>query len=395
MLNNKLVPMGKILAIGLKTNQKLNIFSGQAMMFDALVDFLLANNFAVGVIDLTSKYTNIQVGKFSLKRAIEYLTIIIGSIGKFVEYRGGLLYITTAQTKAGFLRDFVFVHFAWLFGYRILMQQFGSNFESFYSGLSPLFKYLVRSTFNKADLIVVEGELTKHQFSMLDDYFNHVVAVTNGLPEKNLLSSDKGKTYRADQPFNLIYLSYMIESKGYWDVLKAVKILVHEHKKNVHCVFAGAFKHSVDAVLHDSELIAEKAFHQYVSENALQGNVTYCAGLMGEAKARAFLKANVFLLPSYFKFEGQPVSVLEAMAYGAVPIVTNYRMIPNMVTHDVGLFVEAKSPGQIAEKVLYLMEHPDVYASYSQAAVDRFVANFTLDKYSENMLLNIQKIFGE
>lgn len=97
--------MKKILAIGLRTNQKLNIFSGQAMMFDALVDFLVANNFTVGVIDLTSEYTNIKIGKFSLIRTLEYLKIIIGSINKFIKYRGGLLYINTAQTKAGFLRD--------------------------------------------------------------------------------------------------------------------------------------------------------------------------------------------------------------------------------------------------------------------------------------------------
>lgn len=385
----------KILAIGLRTNQKLNIFSGQAMMFDALVDFLAANKFAVGTIDLTSKYTNIQVGKFSLKRTIEYFTIIIGSIGKFIEYRGGLLYITTAQTKAGFLRDFVFVNLATLFGYRILMQQFGSNFESFYSGLSPFLKYLVRSTFNRGSNIVVEGELTKQQFSMLDDYLNKVVSVTNGLPEKNLLSSDKGKTHKTDQTFNLIYLSYMIESKGYWDVLKAMNLLVNKHNKNVHCVFAGTFKHSVDTVLHDSSLAAESAFHQYIEENGLQSNVTYCAGLMGEAKASAFLKANVFLLPTYFKFEGQPVSVLEAMAYGAVPVVTNYRMIPNMVTAEVGLFVAAKSPEQIAERILYLMGNPETYASLSQAAVDRFLANYTLDRYCGNMLNIINKIIGK
>jgi glycosyltransferase involved in cell wall biosynthesis len=385
----------KILAVGLRTNQTINIFSGQAMMFDALVDFLQTKNFSVSVIDLTSKYTNIHVGKFSFKRTLEYLSIILGSLKLFFSCRGGLLYITTAQTKAGFLRDMVFVNLASFFNYKILMQQFGSNFESFYNGLSPFLKNVVRRTFNKGDCIVVEGELSKQQFSMLDDYARKVVPITNGLPEKNLLSSDKGKTYSKGQTFNLIYLSYMIESKGYWDVLKAIRILVQEHKKNIHCVFAGAFKHSVDAEMHTNELGAAKAFHQYIVDNNLQQHITYYEGLMGEAKARAFLNANVFLLPSYFKFEGQPVSILEAMAYGAVPVVTNYRMIPNMVTNDVGLFVEPKSPEQIAEKVLFLMENPDAYATYSQACVDRFLANYTLDKYSTNMLQVIKKILGQ
>jgi len=382
----------KILAIGLRANQKNNIFSGQAMMFDALVDFLKGCNFYVGTVDLTSKYTNIQIGMLSLKRTLEYIAIILGSIKLFYKFRGGLLYITTAQTKAGFLRDLVFVNLASLFNYKILMQQFGSNFEGFYNSLSPFWKYLVRRTFNRGDRIVVEGEITRRQFSMLDNYAHKVVAITNGLPEKSLLCSDKGKSYSEGQTFCMIYLSYMIESKGYWDVLEAVRLLVQEHNKNVHCVFSGAFKHSVDAVMHGNELEAAAAFKQFIADNNLQAHVTYHEGLMGEAKAQVFLKANAFLLPSYFRFEGQPVSVLEAMAYGAVPVVTNYRMISDMVTNDAGLFVEPKSPEQIAEKILFLMNNPASYASYSQACVDRFLANYTLDKYCTNMLQIINRI---
>jgi glycosyltransferase involved in cell wall biosynthesis len=382
----------KILAIGLRTNQKNNIFSGQAMMFDALVDFFLANNCSVSVIDLTSKYTNIHVGKFSMKRALEYLTIILGSVKLFYKYRGRLLYITTAQTKAGFLRDLFFVNLASFFNYKILMQQFGSNFENFYNSLSPFLKYLVRHTFDKGSCIVVEGELTKRQFSMLNDHVNKVVSIPNGLPEKNLYNSYKGKIFSPDRTFNLLFLSYMIESKGYWDVLEAVRILIQENKKNVHCVFAGTFKHSVDAEKYKNESEAADAFKQYIDANNLQQHITYYQGLMGEAKAQAFLKAHTFLLPSYFKFEGQPVSILEAMAYGAVPVVTNYRMIPNMVTNDVGLFVEPKSPKQIAEKIVFLMENPASYASYSQACVDRFLANHTLDKYCMKMLQVINRL---
>lgn len=376
----------EILAVGLRTDQRNNVFSGQAMMFDALVGFLQGRNFRISVVNLASKYTNIQVGKFSIKRTLEYFGIIVKSIPKLYKFRGRQLYITTAQTRAGFFRDFVFINLAYLLGYRILMQQFGSNFESFYCSLSPIWKYLVRKTFEKASVIVVEGELTKRQFSMLQDFERKVVPITNGLPERNLLCTGAGKTYVRGQTFNLLFLSYMIESKGYWDVLKAVRILVRDYQKDVRCVFAGGFKHSVDAEMHANELDAERAFKQYIADNGLESYVTYHRGLMGREKARAFMGAHAFLLPSYFKFEGQPVSVLEAMAYGAVPIVTNHRMIPDMVTADVGLFVDAKSPEDIARKILCLMENPDEYHRLSQAGVARFLANYTLEKYCDNML---------
>ena len=381
LVNNK-----KIIAIGLCSDQKRNIFSGQAMMFEALTHFLKEEQFDVSIINLTSQFVNIQVGKIALKRIIEYFIIILRSIPVFFRNRRGILYITTAQTKGGFLRDLVFINFAVLTGCKVLIQQFGSNFGIFYESLSPIFKYLVRSTFNKGEYIIVEGEFTKRQFAILKNYSVKVIAITNGLPERNLKISNIGKSYNESEPFRLIYLSYMIESKGYWDVLEAMDILINKSNRNVNCVFAGMFKSSVDDVRFTNETEATQAFHSYIELKNLKGKITYYGGLMGEDKANAFKKTHVFLLPSYFKFEGQPVSVLEAMAYGAVPIVTNYRMIPNMVTSECGIFVEAKSPHQIATKIEYLIDNPEIFQNLSQSAVNRFQDNFTLDKYCSNIL---------
>lgn len=108
----------------------------------------------------------------------------------------------------------------------------------------------------------------------------------------------------------------------------------------------------------------------YINENRLNGRIKYYEGLMGDGKADAFVNSHAFLLPTYFKFEGQPVSVFEAMAYGAVPIVTKYRMIPEMVTTETGLFVDEKSPEQIAKAVMFLIENPDIYANLSQASIN-------------------------
>ena len=382
----------KIIAIGQCTDQIRNIFSGQAMMFESLTDYLKENRYSVDVVNLTSKYTNIQVGEIVIKRIIEYISIIIKSIPVFYKNKGGVLYITTAQTKGGFLRDFIFIHLALIFSCKILIQQFGSNFEVFYNGLSPIFKYLVRKTFNKGNYIIVEGVVTKKQFSFIDNYENKVFALTNGLPEKAIKMDSDVKIYLNNESFKMIYLSYMIESKGYWDVLEAVNILINEFGRNVECVFAGMFKSSVDDEIYNSEVDASNQFHNFIHKNKLDKIVTYYEGLMGDKKSEAFLNSHVFLLPSYFKFEGQPVSVLEAMAYGCVPIVTQYRMIPDMVTPETGIYVEKKSPRQIADKIMYLMDNPEIYKGYSKASIDRFTENFTFDKYCFNFCKILNKL---
>ncbi len=376
----------KILAIGQQTDQKKNIFSGQSMMFDALLDYLVEQDENVLVVNLTSKHQDIQVGKIYFKRIWEYLSIIFRSIPKFIKQRKGILYITTAQTKGGFLRDFIFINLAKLLRYKILLQQFGSNFQIFYESLSPLFKKMVRMTFNQADYIIVEGEFTKRQFEIIDDFERKVIAVTNGLPERNIVSVVEGKQYDDSRPFNLIFLSYMIESKGYWDVLEAVDILRNKFNLNVSCIFSGIFKPSVDDERYSNIQEAEKEFNSFIDKKQLNNVVTYYKGLMGEQKAQAFLNANVFLLPSYFKFEGQPVSVLEAMAYGAIPIVTKYRMIPEMVTEETGIFVEKKSPLQIAMSIKHLMGNKIIYHTMSQKNIERYKTYFTIEKYCEKIM---------
>ncbi len=382
----------KIIAIGTTTDRKRKIITGQSMMFDATVEILIEKGYTVQIVNLTSKYTDFKVGKINTKRIFEYFSIIIGSIPKFYKNRGGILYIATAQVKSGFLRDFVFVHLAAFFRYRILIQQLGSNFEVFYNGSSPFFKFLIRITFNKGKKIIVEGEFSKKQFSMFKNYEYKVVSIPNGLPERELKTSLTGKTYKKDESFTLLYLNNMIESKGYWDVLEAMDILINKLHRNVSCIFVGVFMISVDDERFSKIEDAKLSFKDFIKNKSLNNCISYYNGLIGADKADVFLKSNVFLLPSYYKFEGQPIAVLEALAYGSVPIVTNYRMIPTMVTDECGLFVEKKSPNIIAEKISFLMDNPDKYKEYSQAGVNRYNDFFTLDKYCNSILNLISSI---
>lgn len=381
-----------ILAIGQSTDQKRNVFSGQSMMFDAMVDYLEKEQHNVSVVNLTSKYQAIKVGKISFKRIMEYYSIILKSIPQFLKNRKGIMYITTAQTKGGFMRDFIFISLAKLFGYEILLQQFGSNFNFFYNSVSSPFQKMIKRTFEKGRFIIVEGEVTKRQFSMIKEFKTKVIPVTNGLPEKNITEVSIGKKVNHNSSFNLIYLSYLIESKGYWDVLEAMDILINTYHLNVSCVFSGMFKPSVDDERYLNEIDAEKAFFKFIEDKNLKDFIVYKEGLMGHEKAQAFLKANVFLLPSYFKFEGQPVSVLEAMAYGCIPIVTNYRMIPDMVTEETGIFVEKQSPLQIAKGIKYLIENEKDYNRMSQANIDRYKNKFTLERYCSSINDIIKKM---
>jgi len=377
----------KIIAIGPVMRKNSNLFSGQSMMFQLFVDELKDKKIDVLIVDINSTFAKSRTsGKFSFLRGLEYFFILMKVFFTLGFNYRQYLYITTAQSRVGFYRDFFIINMAELFGYKIIAHQFGANYNEFYKSQPEMLRKAIRRTLEKSEFIVVEGEFSKMQFNFIENFETKVVPIENGLPERNLKASGTGKTYEQLSPFNLFYLSNMIESKGYLDVLDAANILVNDHKKNIKCVFAGKFMSSVDDTLFSSATEAQESFFKFIETNKLNSSITYFPGLEGNQKADYFLNSHIFLLPSYYLNEGQPVSVLEAMAYGVVPVVTKYRMIPLMVTEQTGFFVQPRNSAEIVRVILYLMNNPGKYAEFSQACTDRYKENFTRQKYVQKLL---------
>jgi glycosyltransferase involved in cell wall biosynthesis len=108
-----------------------------------------------------------------------------------------------------------------------------------------------------------------------------------------------------DAGFEILFLSRVERYKGIRETVDAYRLL-RSRSDRVRLTIAG--------VGQDLEGIK-----RYVREQEIEG-VTFTGHLVGESKARAFLRSSVYVLPSHS--EGMPISVLEAMAYG-VPVVAN------------------------------------------------------------------------
>ena len=338
--NNKAYSDG-ILAIGPCVSNKHQV-TGQSMMFQLIVDSLKERGHSIQIVDILGKSKNSQSrsGVFSWARVWDYLNIIPDSLKKMFE-KNKILYITTAQSKYGFFRDVAIILPASIMKKTIIVHQFGANYKGFYDKQSSLIKFFIRYVLSKAFKIIVEGEYVKVQFSFLNNYKSKVVAVPNGLPERTTKYAKVHKNYNRHEPFRILYLSNLIESKGFWDVLEAVRILINERGKNIKCVFAGKFIISSDSKLFTDADTAKKEFFNIINKNNLQEHISYFEGLYNEEKSKVFMDSHIFILPSNYINEGQPVSILEAMAYGTPVIATDYRLIPSMViNNETGFFVK-------------------------------------------------------
>ncbi len=379
----------KIIAIG-PTTQNNTELNGQSMMFQLLIDEVISKKIKLIIVDIGKsvfkKYEKRVSGKFSIFKLINYIIILAKFFLILLFNPKQTVYLTTAQSKVGFIRDYFIINLARLFGSKIIAHQFGANYTGFYNSQSDFFKKLITKTLIKTDRIVVEGDYTKRQFDFLPGYLTKVYSLPNGLPEKVDSSKIKAKIIDNKKPVKLFYLSNLIESKGYWDVLEAINILVNNYKIEINAVFSGKFLDSVDDIKFKNGAEGRKAFFEFIEKNNLKENIIYFEGLYGKRKSEEFLNSHFFLLPSYYINEGQPVSVLEALAYGCVPIVTEYRLIPTMVNKENGFFVNPKSPNEIADIIKELSNNREKYTRYSQASIDYYLNNFTTEKYTNHLI---------
>lgn len=367
-------------------------FVGQSISFQMLVDGVKEHHIPYAVIDLSGKRKNYG-GVASWARALAYIVILLDYFRKTI-FDKKVIYITIAQSRHGFFRDFVIIWFAYLKGHRIVCHLKGGNYNTFYEAQPKWMCWVIRKTLLRVDNLLILGKRLRDMYNFEPRLKDKICVVPNGLPFA-LNKAIEPKTLPADKsnPIRIVYLSNLIESKGYLDLLEAVRILVKEHEIPIECHFCGLFwANKPDDVLVRDVVHGRKLFEDFVTTNNLEKNVIYCGVVSGEEKNRELQDAHFFVLPTNYNNEGQPVSIIEAMAFGNVVVSTDYRAIPDMVVHEkTGFLVPYGQPNAIARVITETTANPEMYSKMSKAALEHFQKHFTREAHLNRIIPILQK----
>ena len=102
----------------------------------------------------------------------------------------------------------------------------------------------------------------------------------------------------------------------------------------------------------------------------------------------------VFLLAS--DYEGLPLSLLEAMGHGLVPVVSDLKSgIPEVVDGTNGLLVPVAYVPGYARAIIHLHEHRDELAAKSAAARERVKNEFSVAAMTDRWLAALPSAVGE
>ncbi|MGB0383281.1 MAG: glycosyltransferase family 4 protein [Ardenticatenaceae bacterium] len=357
--------------------------TGLALAFDLLLAGFEQRGIPYRVVDFGMLGLAARPGSFDWRR-IRATLKLLASFGTQL-LNSGAVYMLIASSKFGFLRDACMIWGSRLLRRRIVLHLNGGGYRPFYETQPPWLQRVIAKTLAQADTIIVLGEQLRDQFAFVPNIEKKIRVVPNGLPLDLQPKSVVSKSLSTTEPLRLLYLSNLIESKGYLSLLAACRILHHEHQIPIHCDFCGDFvQTSVDKVSSPSE--AKANFLNLIEEWELTDVVTYHGMVTGDKKQQVLQETHTLILPTTYPWEGQPISIIEALAFGTPVIATSHRGIPEQVIDRYNGFLVEPNPSSIAEAVLELWQNPTRYKALSQNAKKHFEEHFTQEKYLDLLI---------
>lgn len=116
---------------------------------------------------------------------------------------------------------------------------------------------------------------------------------------------------------------------------------------------------------------------------------TYWLGEVAQA-SRYFKNSDLCLLVS--DYEGLPMSIIEAMAYGKPVVASNVGGISEIVQNGVNGFALANEPAEMSEKIDFILKNEELCQSFGAASKQIFESKLQVSKMAASYLALYTKI---
>ncbi|MCF6296512.1 MAG: glycosyltransferase family 4 protein [Flavobacteriaceae bacterium] len=321
-------------------------------------------NYLVDTINTSYSKFDEKLGKFSLKKFLFYIKF---NIQLYKIFQNKIIYITPGQTFFGITKYSLFILLSSLLKKEIVIHIHGNHLQNEYKNLTGIKKKTVYFLLSKTTKgIVLSKSLKNNMSSFIKEEYIYTL---NNFAENYLVP--KNKEIKTDK-LRIVFLSNLMLEKGILELLQALKIL-EEQNIEYEAKIAG----NID------EFYRDKVLNYF---NKLK-NTEYLGVVEGKQKKNLFKWSNIFVLPTYYKMEGQPISIIEAMATHHVIITTNHAGIIDMIKEgENGYFVEKKSIKSIVNTFKFLNKNKHKIERISKNNKLVFDKKFTMNHFKENLI---------
>ena len=254
-----------------------------------------------------------------------------------------ILHIHCAS-KGSFYRKSVFVLLGKFLKKKIIMHMHGGGFKDFYYQ-NILTKLFTRSILSLADKVIcLSGEW--NDFYTNEMKLSNTTTISNAVELKPIY---KNRNY--DGAIKLLFMGKICNEKGVFDLINFLGTNKYFLNGKILLTICGIGQES--KIL---ELISNPLWGKYIE---------YKGWVEGEKKNNIIKDTDIYILPSHF--EGVPISILEAMAYGKPIIATRVGGNPSLVKNYYnGWIVDPGDLNNLGNIFEQIFREPEILKLYGR-----------------------------
>ena len=297
-----------------------------------------------------------NITRFEENKIMNTLYVFICIPRLFLFNKINVIYFTCSRSNFGFIKDLYLILFAYLAKARIINHLHGADFNSFFENSPAYLKKLIKWAYNRVETSIVLTEGMEMEFQHFDKM--KVEVIPNSYPKAfNEISFEQLKNIKSSAGLNIIFLSNIMYSKGIVFFLESLQFLLTKHV-NLTCSIAGL---PVGDYLQSKSEISRIFFDSFEKlKEKFPNRITYYGLASGQVKEEILQKSSIFILPTIYKTEAFPLTIIEAMYYGNAIVTTNHNYLPGIVKEKNGILINGGSVDDIQTSIDSLLENSEL-----------------------------------
>lgn len=336
--------------------------NGQSISFHEVYENFLYKKILVN----TSKYGNRKYMNncYSIFRITYYLLI----------KKVSLVYFTCSRNKFSSIKDLWLIFLCYLKGIRIINHLHGADFQNFINSFN-FTRFIVLFLYNKVNTSIILLPAMKDEFKDFPQMNFKIVPNSYPIELSNVTVefNNKKKT--------VLYLSNIMYSKGIIDLLEVMDNVLVDNSINLK--IAGNF------VSDDfkSKREISKLFYEKIEKLKLKfpNRIEYLGVVWGEFKMKLLLETSIFVLPTFYKTEAFPISIIEAMRFGNAVITTNHNYLSEVIDDRNGRLIESRNKSLLQKSIIELFKDEKRLNSIQRYNVKEAKLKYDPSNFNEQM----------
>lgn len=342
-------------------------------------DMLTSKGYCVRIVD-RSLFLNSPIDNmfykylYRLANFFNYFIILTKLIIHFIFFKPHSFYTVGASSKIGFLRDLIVLSLVKFFKVKTIVHVRNGNFSEIFDNSGFLVKIYCKLI---DDIIFLDETLL---VNIKKESFKNIHVIANPIDKEIVATPIEVQAKKTGRILKFIYVSNLIESKGYFDLLSSLLHLTDEERGSISVEFFGKFESQSKKLY----------FEKFIKSNNLDDVAYYRGVVYDRLKLKeVYLSSDVIVLPTYYPNEAQPRCLIEALSSACIIVATKHASIYGTFADASFIhYVDKKNPESIAKAVSAIIKDKSNIEDQFIVAREYYIEHFS-DQVLNNKLLRL------